>query len=449
MKRKIYSQLIDWKENSQGKSALLLEGARRIGKSYIVEQFARTEYETYILIDFNKVKDDIKNLFLNYLTDLDTFFQLLSLHYNVSLVDRKSVIIFDEVQQCPPARSAIKYLVADGRYEYIETGSLISIKKNVQNIVIPSEEQHLPMYPMDFEEFLWAIGEKRLMDYIRSCYKQRKPVGDMHRKAMELFRLYLIIGGMPQAVKTYRDTKDFRQTEIVKQNILDLYRADIHKYATGAETKAAAVFEAIPSQLQLHENRFVLSDIDPKARFRNYESAFFWLYDSRIVNIAYNTFAPTIGLVMNTKRSTLRCYLADTGLLVSLAFGERGQMPVEVYERLLHDKLESNMGMVMENIVAQMLMAAGHKLFFYNHIDRKDASNDMEIDFLITKSIITSRKNICPIEVKSSTSFTITSLEKCMSKFNQSIGHAYVLHTGDVQLTDKITYLPLYMTGLL
>lgn len=449
MKRKIYSQLIDWKENSQGKSALLLEGARRIGKSYIVEQFARTEYETYILIDFNKVKDDIKNLFLNYLTDLDTFFQLLSLHYNVSLVERKSVIIFDEVQQFPPARSAIKYLVADGRYDYIETGSLISIKKNVQNIVIPSEEQHLPMYPMDFEEFLWAIGEKRLMDYIRSCYEQRKPVGDMHRKAMELFRLYLIIGGMPQAVKTYRDTKDFRQTEIVKQNILDLYRADIHKYATGAETKAAAVFEAIPSQLQLHENRFVLSDIDPKARFRNYESAFFWLYDSRIVNIAYNTFAPTIGLVMNTERSTLRCYLADTGLLVSLAFGERGQMPVEVYERLLHDKLESNMGMVMENIVAQMLIAAGHKLFFYNHIDRKDASNDMEIDFLITKSIITSRKNICPIEVKSSTSFTITSLEKCMSKFNQSIGHAYVLHTGDVQLTDKITYLPLYMTGLL
>lgn len=449
MKRKIYLQLLDWKDDSKGRSALLLEGARRIGKSYIVEQFAQKEYKTYILIDFNNVKEEIKELFLKHLTNLDTFFQLLSLHYNVSLIPRQSVIIFDEVQQFPPARAAIKYLVADGRYDYIETGSLISIKKNVQNIVIPSEEQHVSMYPMDFEEFLWAMGETQLMDYLRSCYEKHQPVGSLHRKTMELFRLYLIVGGMPQSVKTYCDTKDFRQIEIVKQNIIDLYRADIHKYATGAEAKAAAIFEAIPSQLQLHGNRFVLSDLEPDARFRNYESAFFWLCDSRIANIAYNTFAPTMGLVMNTERRTLRCYMADTGLLISLAFGERGQMPVEVYERLLHDKLEANMGMVMENIVAQMLAAAGHKLFFFNHTDRDDASNDMEIDFLITKSKITSRKNICPIEVKSSTRFTTTSLEKCINKFKQSIGEAYVLYTNDVKVTDKIIYLPLYMTGLL
>lgn len=449
MKRKIYQQLIDWKLVSNGKSALLIEGARRIGKSYIVEQFAKQEYKSYVLIDFNNVKTEIKNLFLNYLTDLDTLFQLLSLHTNVQLYPRESVIIFDEVQQFPPARAAIKYLVADGRYDYIETGSLISIKKNVKNIVIPSEEQHLSMYPMDFEEFLWAMGEHALSNYIRGCFTKRQPVGTLHRKTMELFRLYLIIGGMPQAVSTYIGTHDFRQVESVKQAILQLYRSDIHKYATGSETKAAAVFEAIPSQLQLHENRFVLTDLEPTARYRNYESAFFWLSDSRIVNIAYNTFAPTIGLNMNTERCTLRCYMADTGLLVSLAFSERGQMPAEVYERLLHDKLEVNLGMVMENVVAQMLAAAGNRLFFYNHVDRDDASNDMEIDFLITKSHVTSRKNISPIEVKSSTHFTTTSLNKCMRKFSQTIGEAFILHTNDVKIEGSISYLPLYMTGLL
>ena len=449
MRRKIYSQLADWKENSNGRSALLIEGARRIGKSYIVEQFAKHEYKSYILIDFNNVKAEIKNLFVNYLTDLDTFFQLLSLHTNKPLYHRESVIIFDEVQQFPPARAAIKYLVADGRYDYIETGSLISIKKNVQNIVIPSEEQHLSMYPMDFDEFLWAMGENTLCDYLHECFRNRKMVGTLHRKTMELFRLYLIIGGMPQAVTTYINTHDFRQVESLKQSILQLYRADIHKYATGSESKAAAVFEAIPSQLQLHENRFVLSDLDPNARFRNYESAFFWLHDSRIVNIAYNTFAPTIGLHMNTERRTLRCYMADTGLLISLAFSERGQMPVEIYEKLLHDKLEVNLGMVMENVVAQMLASSGNHLFFYNHIDREDAANDMEIDFLITKSRITSRKNISPIEVKSSTHFTTTSLNKCMTKFSQAIGEAYVLHTNDIQEDGKIIYLPLYMAGYL
>ena len=449
MKRKIYSQLTDWKVNSNGKSALLIEGARRIGKSYIVEQFAKQEYKSYILIDFNNVKSEIKNLFTNYLTDLDTFFQLLSLHANKPLYNRESVIIFDEVQQFPPARAAIKYLVADGRYDYIETGSLISIKKNVQNIVIPSEEQHLSMYPMDFDEFLWAMGEKPLCDYLYECFHNRKIVGTLHRKTMELFRLYLIIGGMPQAVNTYINTHDFRQVESIKQSILQLYRADIHKYATGAESKAAAVFEAIPSQLQMHENRFVLSDLDPNARFRSYESAFFWLSDSRIVNIAYNTFAPTIGLNMNTERRTLRCYMADTGLLISMAFSERGQMPVEIYEKLLHDKLEVNLGMVMENVVAQMLMSSWNRLFFYNHIDREDAANDMEIDFLIAKSRITSRKNISPIEVKSSTHFTTTSLNKCINKFSQAIGEAYVLHTNDIKVDEKIIYLPLYMTGYL
>ena len=449
MKRKIYSQLLDWKQNSNGKSALLIEGARRIGKSYIIEEFAKQEYESYILIDFNDEDPEVQTLFHEHITHLDMFFQLLSLHYDVVLHPRKSLIIFDEVQLFPRARAAIKYLVADGRFDYIETGSLISIKRNVRDIVIPSEEEHLPMYPMDFEEFLWAMGNETLMPYIHDCFAARKPLGMIHRKALEIFRLYTIVGGMPQAVAAYIETKDFRAVERVKQNILTLYEDDIRKYATGAELRAGAIFQAIPSQLQQHESRFVLSDIDPNARMNSYESAFFWLSDSRIVNICFNTFAPNVGLRMNTERTALKCYLADTGLLISLAFSDHGVMPAEVYERLMHGKLEVNMGMIVENIVAQMLRSAGHELFFYSKSDRQDASNDMEIDFLITTSRITSRKNISPIEVKSGSRYTLTSLKKCMHKFEQQIGEAFVLHTNDVEQKDGITFLPVYMVGLL
>lgn len=449
MKRKIYTQLLEWKQSSQGQSALLIEGARRIGKSYIVEEFAHNEYKSYILIDFNHVQNDVLTLFENYATNLDMLFQMLSLRFGVELKERQSLIIFDEVQQYPPARALIKYLVADGRYDYIETGSLISIHKNVKDIVIPSEEQHLPMYPMDFEEFLWALGEEMLMPFIRDCYAKKCPLGPIHRKAMELFRLYMLLGGMPQVIQTYVDTHDFRQTETVKQNILALYRDDIRKYATGAEAKAAAVFEAIPSQLQKHGTRFMLADLSENARYVNYESSFFWLQDSRIVNICYNTTAPNIGLGMNMDRTTLKCYLADTGLFLSLAFDDKGFMPAEIYERILHGKLEVNLGYVMENIVAQMLVAAKHKLYYFYQYDDDDASNTMEVDFLISKPSVTSRKNICPIEVKSSPRYSLASLQKCMTKFEQYITTPIVLHTKDVEQKDGITYLPLYMTPLL
>ena len=449
MKRKIYSQLLEWKQSDQGKSALLIEGARRIGKSYIVEEFARNEYDSYILIDFNHADAEVITIFETYATRLDMLFQMLSLHYNVVLTPRRSLIIFDEVQQYPPVRALIKYLVADGRYDYIETGSLISIHKNVKNIVIPSEEHRIPMYPMDFEEFLWAMGNEMLMPYIRDCFAEKKPLGVIHRKAMDMFRLYMLLGGMPQVIQTYINTNDFRQTEKIKQNIIALYREDIQKYATGAEAKAAAVFEAIPSQLQKHGTRFVLADLNVNARYVNYESSFFWLRDSRIVNICYNTFAPNIGLGMNTERTTLKCYMADTGLFLSMAFDEQGQMPAEVYERILHGKLEVNLGYVIENIVAQMLVAAGHKLYYFYQYDDLDASNTMEIDFLISKSAITSRKNIHPIEVKSSTNYALSSLQKCMSKFNQYVSNPMVLHSKDLEIKDGITYLPLYMTPLL
>ena len=427
MKRKIYSQLVEWKQTEKGKSALLIEGARRIGKSYIVEEFAKNEYDSYILIDFNHADAEVIALFENYATRLDMLFQMLSLHYNVQLKNRKSLIVFDEVQQYPPARALIKYLVADGRYDYIETGSLISIHKNVKDIVIPSEEQRLPMYPMDFEEFLWAMGNEMLMPFIRDCYEQKKPLGPIHRKAMDLFRLYMLLGGMPQVIQTYIDTKDFRQTEVVKQNILALYRDDIRKYATGAEAKAAAVFEAIPSQLQKHGTRFMLADLNENARYTHYESSFFWLRDSRIVNICYNTFAPNIGLGMNTER----------------------QMPAEVYERILHGKLEVNLGYVMENVVAQMLLAAGHKLYYFYQYDDLDSTNTMEIDFLISKSTVTSRKNIWPIEVKSTPRYSLSSLNKCLDKFGQYVTNPIVLHTKDLEIKDGVTYLPLYMTPLL
>ncbi len=449
MERKFYSQLLDWKQTNHGKTALLIEGARRIGKSFIVEDFAKREYKSYILIDFNHVSKEVIAIFENYITQLDLFFQMLSLHYNVKLIPHHSLIIFDEVQQYPPARAAIKYLVADGRFDYIETGSLTSIRKNVKNIVIPSEEQHTDMHPMDFEEFLWAMGENQLMPFIRECFNSRKPLGPIHRKAMELFRLYMVIGGMPQAILEYISTKDFRRTEQVKQNILSLYRDDIRKYATGAEAKAAAVFEAVPSQLQKHGTHLTLADIDEKARYAHYESAFFWLSDSRIVNICYNTFAPNIGLGMNTERTTLKCYMADTGLLLSMAFNEHGRVPSEIYERIMHGKLETNLGMVMENVVAQQLRTTGHSLYFYQKSDKKDASNNMEIDFLIAKGNITSRKNIIPIEVKSTTRYTTTSLTKCISKFSQNIGEAFVLHTNDVEQKNGFTYLPLYMASLL
>ena len=449
MKRKIYAQLVDWKQSSKGKSALLIEGARRIGKSYIVEEFARNEYESYLIIDFNHTEAAVLSFFEDYGTRLDMLFQMLSIHYGVELIERRSLIVFDEVQQFPPARALIKYLVADGRYDYIETGSLISIHKNVKNIVIPSEEQHLAMYPMDFEEFLWATGNEKMMAYIKDCYANQSPLGPLHRKAMDLFRLYMLLGGMPQVIQTYIDTHDFRQTEKIKQNILALYRDDIHKYATGAEAKAADIFEAIPSQLQKQGTRFILADINENARYIHYESAFFWLRDSRIVNICYNTFAPNIGLGMNTERTTLKCYMADTGLFLSLAFDEQGNMPAEVYERILHGKLEVNLGYVMENMVAQMLRAAGHKLYYFYQYDDHDSANTMEIDFLISKPSVTSRKNICPIEVKSSPRYALLSLKKCMTKFSQYIARPIVLHSKDIEIKDDILYLPLYMTGLL
>ena len=450
MKRKMYDYLVEWKKRTNGTSALLVQGARRVGKSYIVEEFAKAEYKSYILIDFNKADEAVKDIFLHDLDNMDILFQKLSTLYNKKLYPRESLIIFDEVQLFPRARSAIKYLVEDGRYDYIETGSLISIRKNVEGILIPSEEDTVNMYPMDFEEFLWALDNDTMYPLIVECFNNRKPLGQaLHRKAMDLFRLYLIVGGMPQAVKTYADTKDFDSVDTVKRRILKLYREDIRKHAIGYEMKVEAIFDEIPSQLQNQNQHFKLSSLEKGARFDNYRDAMFWLSDAMIVNNCYNSTEPNIGLNLNRDRTLLKCYMGDTGLLISHCFDEKGIVSEEIYKKLLLGKLEVDLGMVMENIVAQMFTASGHKLFFYANSSRDDAEARMEIDFLIAKSKISNRHNISPIEVKSGKNYTLSSLKKFIRRYNQQLHTPYVLHTSDLKVEDDIVYLPLYMTSLL
>ena len=449
MRRKIYQQLLDWKEKRNGEVALLIEGARRIGKSYIVEAFGKKEYKSYLLIDFNKAPEMVREWFDLYLEDLDTLFLYLSQHYKVRLHERNSLIILDEIQLCPRARAAIKFLVADGRFDYIETGSLVSIKKNTRSIVLPSEERSIQMYPMDFEEFLWATGNDMLMDLIRKMYVERKPMGQVfHRKAMDAFRLYMIVGGMPHAVKKYVDTQDFDAVDAAKRDVLTIYRNDIFHYAEDIAEKVVSIFDQIPSQLSKHEKKFRLSALKPGAKYRDWDDAFFWLKDASVVNVCYNSTEPNIGLKMNEDRTTLKCYMNDTGLLLSHAFDEKGIMSAEIYHKLLFGKLEVNEGMLVENVVAQMLTASGNKLFFYSKASYV-AEERMEIDFLLQKNKVTNRHNIHPIEVKSGTNYTLSSLKKCMKKFGEYMTAPTVIHAGDLKVEDGITYLPLYMTPLL
>ena len=441
MRRKAYDQLCQWKEKSRGESALLIQGARRVGKSYLAEEFARAEYRSYILIDFNKAEQEVRDLFLYDLGDLNTFFLKLTTLFNTKLYERQSLIIFDEVQLFPRARSAVKYLVADGRYDYMETGSLISIRENVKDILIPSEEDQLDMHPMDFEEFLWAVGNETLMDLIRTCFERRKPLGQaLHRKAMDLFRQYLIIGGMPQAVSAFAESPDFERVDRIKRRILKLYREDIRKHAGGYAMKVEAIYDEIPSQLKNQNRHFKLSSLKEGARFDEYKDALFWLSDAMIVNNCYNSTEPNIGLNLNRDRTLLKCYMGDTGLLVSHTFDENGIVSEEIYKKLLLGKLEVNMGMIMENVVAQMLTAAGHRLYFYANSSREDAAARMEIDFLTAKSKVSNRHNISPIEVKSGKNYTLTSLRKFRTRYAEQTGTCYVLHTGDVKEEEGVFY---------
>lgn len=445
MERKIYQSILDWKNQSGGKSALLIDGARRVGKSYIVREFAKSEYKSHIILDFNNPKPEVIELFERYLHDLPKFFNYLSALEGVTLYKRNSVIVFDEVQQYPRARAAIKYLVEEGSYDYIETGSLISIKKNVKDIVIPSEEEHINMYPMDFEEFLWAVGDRLLADRIRESYSAREGMGLLHRKSMERLREYMLIGGMPQAVQAFVDGESFTRIDRIKKNILDLYVSDISKYADGQELRVREIFEEIPSQLNRHEKKFRLADLSSSARMRDYDSAFFWLADSMVVNIAYNSTEPNVGLRLNLDRTTLKCYMGDTGLLLTLANEDRIGGEEDLYRKIIAGKLEVNYGMVIENLVAQMLRASGNRLYFFSSYSKDNSADRMEIDFLIREKSITSRRNISPIEVKSTTRFSIKSLEKFITKYSNYVGNPMVVYPGELKSENGISFIPLYM----
>ena len=446
MKRKIYEQLLRWKNESAPETALLIEGARRVGKSWIVEEFAKCEYRSFVLIDFNKVSKAVIDVFKNDLEDLDVFFRKLSEYYGVRLYEGETLFVFDEVQEFPRARAAIKYLVEDGRYHFIETGSLMSIAENITGIVIPSEEDSVKMYPLDFEEFLWATGRADMVETIKSHRRDLAPFGAVHRKIIEAFREYLVVGGMPQAVSCWAETHDLKKVEAAKKRILKLYRNDIRKHAGRYAMKAEAVFGEIPAQLQEHDKKFRLAAIGADARMREYGDAFLWLKDAMIVNVAYNSTEPTVGLKLSAEYSTLKCYMADTGLLISHAFGSNPKALEEIVRRVMFDSISINEGMLIENAVAQMLVSQGVELFFYARYDKKDAKNRMEIDFLLPDAQITRKKHVSAVEVKSENDYTTSSLDKFRQKFGQSISAAYVVHPGDIRQKDGIIYMPIYMT---
>ena len=449
MKRKIYNKLLEWKNQWQGKSALLIDGARRVGKSWIAEEFAKNEYRTHIIIDFNDVRSEILDIFNNHLFDLDQFFSLLSFTTGVQLYPRESIIVFDEVQLFPQARAALKYLVADGRYDFIETGSLVSINHNVKDIMIPSEEVRIEMHPMDFEEFLWALDMGNRFEYVRERFSQRKPLeASAHRIMIELLRTYMLVGGMPQGVLEYVESRNFRIVDEIKRNIINLYSNDISKYAGRQVANVRAVFDNIPGALGKHARRFRPSAIKKGARMRTFTEAMFWLDESRVVNFCYGVNEPSVGFNLTKEDGKVKIYMADTGLLVSMIFPV-GHDTDEIYRKIMLGKLEFNKGMIVENLVAQQLRSNGHPLFFFSTSSREDANDTMEIDFLIQKPKITSRHNVIPIEVKSTNRYSISSLEKFRRKFERNVDQPIVLHTGELKEADGILYLPLYMAAFL
>ncbi len=449
-KRKIYSALLKWKKECNGSRALLIEGARRVGKSTVAEEFAKNEYARYLVIDFAKVEDEVKSYFRKYLNDIDTLFMMLQAHFGVTLEKRNSLIIFDEVQMFPQARAAVKYLVEDGRYDYLETGSLISIKENVKDIVIPSEERHISMYPMDYEEFALALGEEELVKYIKKCYEEKIPLERaLHNKAMLLFKEYLLVGGMPMSVLAFiKNNKSLEKADIEKRDILALYREDIMKIKTQYRSKVLAIFDQIPSLLSRHEKRVVFNEIDAGSSAIKYEDTFFWLGDSAICNECFLTGEPNVGLSLNESRAYIKCYMGDTGLLVSHAFDENRILEENVYKLILTDKLSLNEGMLYENAIAQMLVANGHKLYFYTHYSPEKHRNDIEIDFIIARGWKLQYK-ICPIEVKSSPKYTTISLDRFREKFKDRIGESYIIHPRNLLLKDGIVAIPPYMAWLL
>lgn len=442
-KRKLYDQMLDWKNKLADRYALLIEGARRVGKTHLVREFVQNEYETSIFIDFSRkgrLVQESKKAFTEE-NDIEGTLERLQTIHHVSLIPGKSCVVFDEVQRYPVAREAIKQLMEYGKYHYIETGSLLGIHENVKDIVIPSEEHKMKLYPLDFEEFLWALGADRKASAIQECFMDGRPMGWLHDEAIGLARLYMVVGGMPQSVEAYCQGDDHRleHCESVKREILSLYEADIGKYAKGYASKVKALFRHIPAALNTREKKFHLADIDRNARMRRYENAFLWLSDAMVANIAYNSTNPDVGLEMSLVDTLFKCYSLDTGLLLTQAMAGSKDVDGRLLRAILYDKLGINEGMFFENYVAQMLVSRGYELLFYSRSNPR-----IEVDFLFRRGI-----KVCPIEVKSSGYRVHSSLDWLVAHHSSNLGTKYVVCTGDYEMVDGITYLPFYMTHCL
>lgn len=440
-RRKLYDKMLQWKAERGGSTALLIKGARRVGKSTLAETFAKNEYDSYLFIDFTEVSQDIRDLF-NDISDLDSLFLQLQFKFHTRLYPKKSVIVFDEVQNCPMARQAIRKLVNDGRYDYIETGSLMSIRKNVQNIRIPSEETRMTLYPMDYEEFRWALGDEVTIPLLNDAFEMRKGLGDaVTRQLLRDFRLYMLVGGMPQAVSKYIETNNLGEVDAIKREILELYADDFRKIdPTGKATK---MFYAIPGQLNSNATRYQLSSVVEQAKKDRVEEIIQDMEDSQVVMIAHHSNDPNVGLPLHEDSDRYKMYLNDTGLFITLAFMDKDITENVIYQKLLNDKLSADLGYVYENVVAQMLKASGNELFYHTW-PTESGKHNYEIDFLLSRG-----SKVCPIEVKSSGYKTHASLDAFMKKYPERTVQGYLLYTKDMRKDSRILLTPVFMTMFL
>ncbi|MBP5261393.1 MAG: ATP-binding protein [Clostridiales bacterium] len=442
--RKVYQEILKWKREYTPQYALFLKGARRVGKTTLAEKLGQEEYRSYILVRFDQTGDDINRLFTDSLRDLDSLFNTLQFEYNTRLYPRESLIILDEIQLFPPARQALKTLLEDGRYDYVETGSLATITKKSKEILIPSEEYPVDVLPMDFEEFLWANNNDMIMPVLRDHIESLKPMGGMHRSIMKTFREYMLVGGMPQAVTAFVESKDYGQVDFAKQQIINLYKQDMEDQEEENPEYVTNFFERIPSELSKHDKRYILSHIDPNARIRDYKDPIKWLDEAMIINIANNVDDPSAALNLSTIEPSFKCYMMDTGLLISLAYKDRPYLENELYKSILLDKLHVNEGMIIENVVAQCLRANGHKAFFYKKVNKETKKTEMEIDFLIRKN-----SKINPIEVKSGDHKSISSIIKLRETYEKRIGKGIILHHGEIKQEENTIWLPYYMVPVI
>jgi predicted AAA+ superfamily ATPase len=439
-KRKIYDRMLQWKQERDGKTALLVKGARRVGKSTIVEEFAKNEYDSYILIDFSSVSEEVTSLF-NDLMNLDYIFLRLQAIYNVVLIERRSIIVFDEVQKCPMARQAIKHLVKDHRYDYIETGSLISIRKNTQNIIIPSEETRIEMFPMDYEEFLWATGDTATISLLHQFFDKQMPLGQALRKCMRDFRLYMLIGGMPQAVNEYLDTNNLSKVDTVKREIIELYFDDFLKIDPSG--RASQLFKAIPSELSKNASRYQVGSVLSDSERKNILEVLRAMKDSMVINFSYHANDPNVGLSLNSDEDRYKMFVGDTGLFITLAFWDKDITENIIYQKLLSDKLSANLGYVYENVVAQVLVSTGNRLF-YHVWPTENGKHNYEVDFLLSRG-----SKLWPIEVKSSGYNAHVSIDNFCKKYSSRISNRYLIYTKDFKKDGATTLLPIPMTMFL